>query len=70
MDPKSGMIRAAVTFDREQNPRLEFRVLATDAGAPLRTATATVTLTIEDRDDQAPVFSQHKYIFHVRDNFF
>ncbi|XP_060083689.1 protocadherin-9-like [Ylistrum balloti] len=64
----SGIIRANMSFDRETTPTIEFEVLAIDQGIPAKTGTATVTLTIKDVNDEAPMFSKPVFVFEISEN--
>ncbi len=68
IDPKTGVIRANVRFDREVKPNLEFRVLASDLGDNPHTATTTVLLTIMDENDESPRFTLQRFVFNVEEN--
>ena len=64
----TGIISAAVEFDREQIQTLEFRVIASDRGPEPKSAAATVVVTITDADDQRPRFIEPKYMLNVSEN--
>lgn len=49
-----GRVRLQRLLDREAAARHEVRVLAVDEGAPPRTATATLSLSLTDVNDNAP----------------
>lgn len=51
----TGQIYASTSFDRERQDLIIFRVLAVDHGPTRRTATTTVSLTLTDKNDNAPV---------------
>lgn len=68
VEPLSGLIRANVSFDRETSPNVAFEILAIDQGNPALTGTATLTLTIEDVNDEAPVFSKPVFEFEIMEN--
>ena len=65
IDPVSGMLTAAVSFDRETTRRVEFVVVATDGGATQRSASATVVVHIDDVDDEVAVFVRDVYAFEM-----
>ena len=60
-----GIIRLKNRLDRETNEKVEFEVIATDNGSPPMSSTATVSITVTDANDNAPVFTQHQRIFYV-----
>lgn len=66
--PTTGVVMATGFLDREQNPVIRVKVLARDNGSPQRTATANLILTLEDINDEAPVFGQPTYRFKVSEN--
>lgn len=68
IDNISGVITAKPFFDREVTPVVVFEVLAIDGGESPLTGTATVTLTIEDLNDNAPKFTQTSYEFAIVEN--
>lgn len=61
----TGIIRANVRFDYEQDQELEFVVEARDQGTPSRTARALLRLIIIDSNDEVPQFTQKDYRFSV-----
>lgn len=69
VDSSTGIIRAKVEFDREQESSITFKVYAADNGTPVPlTATATVKLNIEDDNDEFPTFNKSSYNFQVMEN--
>uniref|UniRef100_A0A665W9S6 Protocadherin-16 n=1 Tax=Echeneis naucrates TaxID=173247 RepID=A0A665W9S6_ECHNA len=61
IDPESGLVTTAAALDRETQMELWFLVLATDEGEPALSSTATVTVLVEDVNDNEPVFEQQFY---------
>ncbi|CAF94673.1 unnamed protein product, partial [Tetraodon nigroviridis] len=55
-------------LDRESDPRLSLKVIAVDGGAPQRSATVDVHVTVLDGNDNAPVFNQSVYKATVMEN--
>ncbi|XP_078534489.1 protocadherin-7 isoform X2 [Lissotriton helveticus] len=53
----TGTIYSTVSFDREHQTTYTFRVKAVDGGEPPRSATATVSLTVMDDNDNAPTIT-------------
>ena len=68
VEPTTGVVKARVSFDRESNGSLRFHVVARDAGEPRRSASARVSVTIRDVNDERPTFSQTTYQFSVMEN--
>ncbi|XP_052797045.1 protocadherin-11 X-linked-like isoform X2 [Mya arenaria] len=68
MDPDTGEIRANVVLDRENTSRIDLKVIAQDHGSPRLSATANVSLSITDQNDNYPAFSQPNYEFFVYEN--
>ncbi|XP_048350650.1 protocadherin-8 [Sphaerodactylus townsendi] len=58
IDPATGALYAARTFDYEALRQLEVRVLATDGGSPPLSATAVLKVRVVDQNDNAPVLTQ------------
>lgn len=56
IDPKTGVIKPNITFDREQQSSYTFLVKAVDAGLIPRTSYAKVTINVVDVNDNRPVF--------------
>uniref|UniRef100_A0A8B9U227 Cadherin EGF LAG seven-pass G-type receptor 2 n=1 Tax=Anas zonorhyncha TaxID=75864 RepID=A0A8B9U227_9AVES len=67
IDPRSGVIRTRGPVDREAVEAFELLVEATDQGQEPgpRSATATVRIVVEDDNDNAPQFSEKRYIAQV-----
>ncbi|KAM6969753.1 protocadherin-1 [Aplochiton taeniatus] len=68
IDPNSGEVRARSPLDREHKERYEFRVMAADKGSPSHKGTATVVITVLDRNDNDPKFMLSGYSFSVLEN--
>ncbi|KAF7659578.1 hypothetical protein LDENG_00296480 [Lucifuga dentata] len=61
IDPESGLVTTAATLDREREMEMWFLVVAVDGGEPALSSTATVTVMVEDVNDNEPVFQQQLY---------
>ncbi|KAI9525461.1 hypothetical protein NQZ68_006008 [Dissostichus eleginoides] len=59
--PDSGLVTTAAALDRETQMEVWFLVVATDGGDPALSSTATVTVLVEDVNDNEPVFLQQLY---------
>lgn len=66
--PNDGYVYNKVQLDRETEDRYMIEVVATDAGSPHRSATATVSITVRDVNDNSPVFLEDQYKFYVSEN--
>ncbi|KAK2817251.1 hypothetical protein Q5P01_025442 [Channa striata] len=61
IDPESGLVTTAAALDRETEVEVWFLVVAVDGGEPALSSTATVTVLMEDVNDNEPVFQQQLY---------
>ena len=61
IDPKTGEVMLTASLDYENITRYVFTVTAVDNGQPPRSATINVTLTVQDINDNPPVFSAGNY---------
>ncbi|XP_029288257.1 LOW QUALITY PROTEIN: protocadherin-23 [Cottoperca gobio] len=61
IDPESGLVTTAAALDRETQMEVWFLVVASDGGEPALSSTATVTVLVEDVNDNEPVFQQQLY---------
>ncbi|XP_053399817.1 protocadherin-11 X-linked-like [Mercenaria mercenaria] len=69
VDSATGVVRVNEIFDREKEPVITFRVLAIDSGFPTAlTGTATVTLTLTDKNDNPPTFNKTVHGFKIFEN--
>ncbi|KAK3507009.1 hypothetical protein QTP70_000327 [Hemibagrus guttatus] len=69
IDPLTGIISTSAGLDREQESDLVFLVVAVDSGFPPLTSTATVSICVEDVNDNGPVFQQQIYSTSIREHF-
>ena len=53
---QEGTVTIQRTLDREVTPRHQVKILAIDDGIPQKTATATLTVIVQDINDNAPKF--------------
>ncbi|KAI5754092.1 hypothetical protein M8J77_005676 [Diaphorina citri] len=61
IDETSGWIFTTRNLDRETNAKYQFQVIAQDKGAPPQMATASVVITVQDVNDNDPVFNPKLY---------
>ncbi|XP_013365087.1 PREDICTED: cadherin-related family member 2 isoform X2 [Chinchilla lanigera] len=72
VDPDTGLLRNVGPLDREAiDPALEGRIVLTvrvaDYGVPRLSTEVNVTVTVEDINDNLPVFTQSTYQFFVKE---
>ena len=67
IDPDTGILTTKSTLDRETIDSYQLVVEVQDNGSPALTATTTGTVTIQDINDNAPVFTQ-TFSFWVAEN--
>ena len=67
IDGQTGIISTIQQFDYEKLSQtvFTFTVIASDDGSPRRTAEATVVITIQDRNDNCPVFKRIPVSYNV-----
>ncbi|XP_063241640.1 protein dachsous [Bacillus rossius redtenbacheri] len=68
VSPNSGWVFLRRPLDREARDRYALRVLAADGGSPPGSATARVSVTVLDANDNDPAFSRAGYEFCVEEN--
>ncbi|XP_076290426.1 cadherin 87A isoform X1 [Lasioglossum baleicum] len=68
IDNVTGIVRTSQVIDYEETKQLEFQVIAYDSGVPQLTATAKVTVTIINVNDQDPKFEKELYNASVKEN--
>lgn len=61
IESETGLVTTAATLDRETQSELRFLVVAADRGDPPLSSTATVTVLVEDVNDNEPIFLQQLY---------
>uniref|UniRef100_A0A4W6E9K8 Cadherin domain-containing protein n=1 Tax=Lates calcarifer TaxID=8187 RepID=A0A4W6E9K8_LATCA len=55
-------------LDRELKPHLSLKLIAVDGGAPQRSGTVNIEITVLDANDNPPVFNQSLYTATVTEN--
>lgn len=65
LDALTGQLMTKITLDRESVEEYRVLVIARDQGTPPQSSTATVLLTLEDVNDNPPVFYPTNYFFPV-----
>ena len=66
--PTSGRVTTNDVLDHEARPQYVFKVLAHDGGSPSRTSLATVEITVDDENEEPPVFIKSFESFVVVEN--
>ena len=61
INSESGELRLQAELDYETNTTWSFSVVATDSAKVPKSATASVTVTVTDDNDEAPYFTQENY---------
>lgn len=64
----TGQLSLVESLNYEKRREYLVQVRAVDAGIPIRTATATVTIQVVDVNDNSPVFTASLYIGEVKEN--
>ena len=67
IDAISGVIKANTIFDYEKKRSYNFVVVATDHGDPAKSARTDFKLTVQDVNDEYPVFNEEAYLFVVKE---
>ncbi|XP_043256897.1 cadherin-related tumor suppressor [Colletes gigas] len=65
LDGLSGQLTTKIGLDRETTAEYRILVIAKDQGSPPQTSTATVVLTLEDVNDNSPVFYPWRYLMPI-----
>nr|XP_031320215.1 protocadherin-23 [Camelus dromedarius] len=68
LDGASGLLTTTCPLDYELNTQHILTLLAVDDGVPTLSSSQTLTITVLDVNDEAPVFKQHLYEASVKEN--
>ncbi|KAF5405534.1 Protocadherin Fat 1 [Paragonimus heterotremus] len=69
IDSRSGRIWTVIPLDCESKSQYTLLVVATDSGLPKpQSSSATVYITVEDENDNAPEFTSSHYTFELAEN--
>ncbi|KAF6775121.1 hypothetical protein AHF37_05071 [Paragonimus kellicotti] len=69
IDSRSGRIWTVIPLDCESKSQYTLLVVATDSGLPKpKSGSATVYITVEDENDNAPEFTSSHYMFELAEN--
>ena len=66
--PNDGCIYNKVELDRETQDSYTLEVVATDAGVPAKSSSASVVITVLDVNDNSPIFVEQEYLFYIAEN--
>ncbi|XP_048855780.1 protocadherin-23 [Brienomyrus brachyistius] len=61
IDSEAGLVTTETSLDHEQESEFHFSVVAVDSGSPPLSSTASVTVYVEDINDNRPVFEKQVY---------
>ncbi|KAL3879171.1 hypothetical protein ACJMK2_031480 [Sinanodonta woodiana] len=68
IDTRTGQIVVAAELDRELRDTYELVIEVSDLGSPVLSANATLSVTIWDENDNAPVFERNEYEASISEN--
>jgi hypothetical protein len=66
--PTSGRVSTNDVLDHESRPQYVFKIIAKDGGSPSRSSFATVEITVDDENEEPPVFINSFESFVVVEN--
>ncbi|XP_070605431.1 protocadherin-16 [Erythrolamprus reginae] len=68
IDPATGIVTTASALDYETDPQPRLTVLASDRGKPTLSSTTVVLVTLQDVNDNEPVFESNFYNISLKEN--
>ncbi|NWX92056.1 CELR3 protein, partial [Nothoprocta pentlandii] len=68
INSSTGNLMTKQSFDREMMDSYELKIIATDSGRPSQSASLILSITVEDVNDNPPVFPQKSYTVSVKEN--
>ncbi|XP_010212718.1 PREDICTED: protocadherin Fat 4-like, partial [Tinamus guttatus] len=68
INSSTGDLMTKQSFDREVMDSYELKIIATDSGKPSQSASLILNITVEDVNDNPPVFPQKSYAVVVKEN--
>ncbi|XP_009578906.1 PREDICTED: protocadherin Fat 4-like, partial [Fulmarus glacialis] len=68
INSSTGKLMTKKSLDREMMDSYELKIIATDSGKPSQSASLVVSVTVEDVNDNPPVFPQKSYSVTVKEN--
>ena len=60
-------LQNSITLDRETEDSFEINLIAQDSGSPSMSSTATLSISVEDINDNSPIFSPPTYMSSVNE---
>lgn len=66
--PRKGEITALTALDREKSPQYHLTIVAQDQGKPPKSSEATLTIKLQDINDNSPIFTATEYILNAKEN--
>lgn len=63
INPKTGVFRSEGDLDRELQDRHQFTIVARDSGQPQLSTSITITINVQDFNDEPPVFALPEFEF-------
>ncbi|XP_075004052.1 protocadherin Fat 4-like [Calonectris borealis] len=68
INSSTGKLMTKKSLDREMMDSYDLKIIATDSGKPSQSASLVVSVTVEDVNDNPPVFPQKSYSVTVKEN--
>ncbi|KAK1195439.1 CELR3 protein, partial [Pygoscelis papua] len=68
INSSTGKLMTKKSLDREMMDSYELKIIATDSGKPSQSASLVLSITVEDVNDNPPVFPQKLYSVTVKEN--
>ncbi|KFP80958.1 Cadherin EGF LAG seven-pass G-type receptor 3, partial [Apaloderma vittatum] len=68
INSSTGKLMTTKSLDREMMDSYELKIIATDSGKPSLSASLVLSITVEDANDNPPVFPQQSYSVIVKEN--
>ncbi|XP_010288229.1 PREDICTED: protocadherin Fat 4-like, partial [Phaethon lepturus] len=68
INSSTGKLMTKKSLDREMMDSYELKIIATDSGNPSQSASLVLSITVEDVNDNPPVFPQKSYSVTVKEN--
>nr|XP_009672244.1 PREDICTED: protocadherin Fat 4-like [Struthio camelus australis] len=68
INSSTGKLMTMQSLDREMTDSYELKIIVTDSGKPSQSASLVLSITVEDVNDNPPVFPQKSYTVAVKEN--